>query len=227
MIRHRIIRRFALSLGLLVLVYLVLALAQAGGESSCHWVFPKWFGCVLTKNETLAAGLVGTAGALAAAWIAWTAVQQQIAAERARADEARSEAKRENERRQAEQVSGWMEGFPPGEDVANGGMQVKLIMVNASNQLVYNLIASVVTAGGGFGGNLDYRNFLGRIPPGRTEYGIKHPGHGMHKRYAIELAFEDAAGRSWVRRAKGGLEQIRQDPLSFYDIAPPVGWRMP
>jgi hypothetical protein len=79
---------------LVLLVYLVLGLAQAGSGSSCRWAFPKWFGCVLAAHETLAAGLIGAGGALVAAWIAWSAVQQQINAERERMLADRVEAER-------------------------------------------------------------------------------------------------------------------------------------
>jgi hypothetical protein len=67
-----------------VFIYLVLALAEVGGLAACHWAFPRWFGCVLYVHESLAAGLIAAAGALTAAWMAWTAVQQQINAERER-----------------------------------------------------------------------------------------------------------------------------------------------
>jgi hypothetical protein len=76
---------FILLFGLPLFTFLVLALAQWGGGSSCHWQFPKWFGCVLDNHDSLAAGLIGAAGALFAAWIAWTAVQRQINADRERA----------------------------------------------------------------------------------------------------------------------------------------------
>jgi hypothetical protein len=72
---------FALVLWLCLFVYLVLALAEGGSGSSCHWVFPRWFGCVLSAHETLAGALIGAAGVLIGAWIAWTAVQQQINAD--------------------------------------------------------------------------------------------------------------------------------------------------
>jgi hypothetical protein len=39
---------------------------------------PRWFGCSLAIHETLAAGLIGSAGALVAASIAWRAVMRQI-----------------------------------------------------------------------------------------------------------------------------------------------------
>ena len=80
--------------GLSLFIFLALALAEAGSGSSCHWAFPKWFGCVLAVHENLAGGLIGAAGALVAAWIAWTAVQEQINAERARAAADRVEAER-------------------------------------------------------------------------------------------------------------------------------------
>jgi hypothetical protein len=84
----------ALFLGLPLFVFLNLALAQWGSGGSCHWQFPKWFGCVLHAHDSLAAGLIGAAGALFAAWIAWTAVQHQINADRERALADREEAER-------------------------------------------------------------------------------------------------------------------------------------
>jgi hypothetical protein len=85
-----VIVAFCLSL----FIFLALALAQVGSGSSCHWVFPKWFGCVVAAHENLAAGLIGAAGALIAAWIAWTAVQEQINSERERAAADRVEVER-------------------------------------------------------------------------------------------------------------------------------------
>jgi hypothetical protein len=142
--------------------------------------------------------------------------------------DARRRAK-DDERRQAEQITGWMEFLPEDKTVVNEKMWVKLILQNASNQLAYNLIASVVNANTEehVGDNYCFRNYLGRLPLGKTEYTIEHPGHGMHKRFSIELAFDDAGGRTWVRRGKGGLLRVKKDPLAFYDITPPVSWLMP
>lgn len=136
---------------------------------------------------------------------------------------------REKEREQAEQISGWMEFLSATEDVINGEMYARLILNNSSNQLVYDLVASVVTAFGEsqVGGDFSYRNFVGRLPPGRTDNKIKHPGQGMHRKYAVELAFQDAAGRTWRRRGRGRLERVYKDPLKLYGIDPPVGWWMP
>lgn len=96
-----------LALCFIVFVYLVLALAEAGGVAGCHWAFPRWFGCVLYVHETLAAGLIVAAGALIAAWIAWTAVQLQINAEQERMTAERKEA----ERLLGEDLSDYAEGM--------------------------------------------------------------------------------------------------------------------
>jgi hypothetical protein len=85
---------FALIFGLPIFIYAVLALAHISSPSSCNWSFPKWFACVLSVHEGLAAGLIGAAGALFAAWLAWNALQQQIKAEQDRLMADRMEAER-------------------------------------------------------------------------------------------------------------------------------------
>jgi hypothetical protein len=84
MMNFRVGQLLLVALCSVVLIYLVLALAEAGSVAGCHWAFPRWFGCVLYVHEALAGGLIVAAGALAAAWIVWTAVQQQINAEQQR-----------------------------------------------------------------------------------------------------------------------------------------------
>jgi hypothetical protein len=82
----------ALVLGLILFVYVVLALAELGGAAGCHWAFPRWFGCVLYVHESLAGGLIAAVGALIAAWIAWNAVQHQLNAGHERLAAERQEA---------------------------------------------------------------------------------------------------------------------------------------
>jgi hypothetical protein len=91
---RRIGQSTGITISLLIFIFATLALAQWGNGASCKWAFPKWFGCVLSAHESLAGGLVATAGALVAAWIAWAAVQNQIHEERARAIADREEAER-------------------------------------------------------------------------------------------------------------------------------------
>lgn len=134
---------------------------------------------------------------------------------------------REKEREQAERISGWMEELEENDPQRKTIGTHRLIVRNASEQLVYNLIASIVTANGLPVGRNEYCTYAGRIPPGQSEYIVEHPGHGMSKRFSIELAFQDSGGRYWVRNGKGQLTPTNKDPLSYYGIDPPVGWRMP
>jgi hypothetical protein len=81
-------------IGLAVIVILILAFAHAGAPQAtpnlskrCFETFgtaqwPKWIGCAMAAHESLAAGLVGAAGALFAAWLAYSAVQRQLAQQR-------------------------------------------------------------------------------------------------------------------------------------------------
>src|SRR5438105_5063897 len=81
-----------LALVLLAVIILLLGLAQGAstGDRLCvptlahlksPYNFPTWFGCALAMHEGLAGGLIGGAGALFAAWVAWQAVMRQINAE--------------------------------------------------------------------------------------------------------------------------------------------------
>ena len=44
--------------------------------------WPQYIGCIMAAHESLAAGLIGGAGALIAAWVAWIVFQAQLSAER-------------------------------------------------------------------------------------------------------------------------------------------------
>jgi hypothetical protein len=67
----------------------------------CPWQFPKFASCILSARETLVAGLVAAGGALFAAWLAWSAVRDQIALE-----VARDAAQREKEARERRDRAG-------------------------------------------------------------------------------------------------------------------------
>jgi hypothetical protein len=80
----------ALAIILLSTIVLMLGLADHG-DSRClppftqlklPMDFPGWLGCALAKYENLAAGLIGGAGALFAAWVAWQAIMRQIEVDR-------------------------------------------------------------------------------------------------------------------------------------------------
>jgi hypothetical protein len=139
--------------------------------------------------------------------------------------------RREREQQQADQVTAWLDqvGGP-----TTAGLRMPVVaIVNGSQQLAYRVIASLVPVRGAIrqdfrpvvgAGPWEFRAFKGELPPGRTNLEIEHPGGGMHIRFAIELAFRDAAGRSWVRSAEGKLRRIRVEPADHYGLHEPINW---
>jgi hypothetical protein len=150
----------------------------------------------------------------------------------------------EARRRQADQVTGWLvEDDGPKEF---NRLFYGLMLQNGSSQPVRQLIASVVGTQGSFrrtavgadyveepseiaitGGihRHQYRLFVGLLPPGETKTRIEQPGQGTHRRYGVELAFQDAAGCNWRRQGDGILKQVDEHPLDLYGINPPVPWQ--
>jgi hypothetical protein len=60
--------------------YAVMALANLWPyDRQCDWQLPKALSCLLSARENLAGGVIGAAGALMAALLAWIAIQKQIA----------------------------------------------------------------------------------------------------------------------------------------------------
>lgn len=78
-------------LGSLFITILVLAGAVAWGPHQCALVFPKIIGCAMGHYEGLTGGMLAAGTALFAGWLAWSAVQVQIAAEEKRATAERVE----------------------------------------------------------------------------------------------------------------------------------------
>lgn len=138
---------------------------------------------------------------------------------------------RQGERRQAELVTAWLvrDG-----DLTTAGLVLPVIAtVNASEQLAYKVIASLVPVRGAIdenfrsvieAGEWEFRAFKGELPPGRTNLEVKYPGGGMHIRFAVELAFRDAGGRAWVRSAEGKLRRIEVEPAAHYGLHEPIDW---
>jgi hypothetical protein len=87
-----------LMFAVVALLYLADAYGLAEHSRRCttnFWAsqWPKWFGCAMAAHEDLTAGLVGGAGALFAAWLAFHAVQEQFSRERDRRDYLAKKAK--------------------------------------------------------------------------------------------------------------------------------------
>jgi hypothetical protein len=144
-----------------------------------------------------------------------------------------SHAKRKHdERHQAEQITAWFVPYE-GEQDNPGKMYSGLRIKNASDDLVYDLIAQVVGVQGSFRktaiGDTEDRNNefgakIGNVPPGNYFTRINNSGGGMHRRFWIELAFQDAAGRFWVRQGDGILKRVKKHPVELYNIGRPVSW---
>jgi hypothetical protein len=72
----------------------------------------------------------------------------------------------------------------------------------------------------------DIRALVLTLPPkGKFHAGLKGPDNSpMQGQLGLEMAFTDAGGQSWIRRASGKLEPIDGDPLAHYGIAQPVDY---
>jgi hypothetical protein len=145
----------------------------------------------------------------------------------------------EAQRRQADQVTGWLVKYEgPAEP---GKLFFGLVLQNDSSQPVYDLIANEVAVHGSGSRTAvrrdrgeakaaglsphRYRVYMTLVPPGKTVTRIGHGGGGMYRRFGVEFAFRDAAGRCWLRQGDGILRSINQQPTELYEIEGPIPWR--
>jgi len=87
----RFVQGLSIIFGSIVATVAVLAAALAWGPHTCKPAFPMVIGCAMGSYESLAGGMVAAGAALFAGWLAWSAVQVQIAAEEKRASAERDE----------------------------------------------------------------------------------------------------------------------------------------
>ncbi|WP_454617533.1 hypothetical protein [Bradyrhizobium cenepequi] len=71
------------ALTLAIIALIGFAHAYAKGATRCFESFlaapwPDWIGCAMAAHENLAGGLIGLAGAIFAAWLAYSAVREQL-----------------------------------------------------------------------------------------------------------------------------------------------------
>jgi hypothetical protein len=146
----------------------------------------------------------------------------------------RDDARRRQEqtRHQAEQITAWL--LPEREDDLNpGNYKIPTVIKNSSQELIYDVIANLVSIQGAFRDSAigdfrpEYILYAGQVPPGEHPYEMNFGGRGMFLRFGVELAFRDAAGWYSLRRGNGYLEEIEKTPLALYGIDPPVPWESP
>jgi hypothetical protein len=145
-----------------------------------------------------------------------------------------SRAGRSGRRQQAEQITAWFHGpAAEGVEVREGCREVPVKINNASNQMIYDLVAYIAHVSdqppaarqpGGGEYMKDCIACIGSLPPGGRVVRMKHLAHGTHRRCGVEFAFQDAGGRYWFRHANGELQRIRIHPVDFYGLSRPVGW---
>ena len=142
------------------------------------------------------------------------------------------EIREREDRQQAEQLTAWFVPYE-GEQDNPTKLYIGLRIKNASNQLVYDVVAQTVGVQGSFRktavGDTDEKNryygaLIGNVPPGEITTRIDNSGGGMHRRFWVELAFQDAAGRYWIRHGNGVLKRVDKHPIDLYNIGRPVGW---
>jgi hypothetical protein len=90
----RYVQGASIVLGSLFITILVLTAAVAWGPHQCALVFSKIIGCAVGHYEGLTGGMLAAGSALFAGWLAWSAVQIQIAAEERRATAERVEVEK-------------------------------------------------------------------------------------------------------------------------------------
>jgi hypothetical protein len=101
-VKRRIAWAIIIGLGLIALSVGILVFADATAipdetkrcaPSIWQSQWPRYLGCAMTAHEGLAGGLIGAAGALFAAWLAFDAIQEQILKEAERHKVEQAEAK--------------------------------------------------------------------------------------------------------------------------------------
>jgi len=147
----------------------------------------------------------------------------------------RDARRRELREAQARKVSAWIDSYsmPAGSPVAIG--VAAAVLLNSSDGPVYHVIVwLVVSYGSGprtgeeVGDREDWRPAaIDVLPPGRSSAELPWFGGGMHTRTGVELAFTDSAGRHWIRRVDGRLEESQVPPVSRYKIVEPLEWSAP
>jgi hypothetical protein len=150
----------------------------------------------------------------------------QIRSERNERQRAENERLFAELRRQAEQVAAWIET----EFHDERGPVVCVAVSNQSLQPIYNVIIQGILLGseddqiaGPFPEN---RSQIAVVPPGKGYTAFPFAYHGMFKRPGIEIAFQDARNRYWLRKVNGELVELEVSPVAYYNVPLPTGWGM-
>lgn len=202
-------RVLAALLALVAAALFVVVVVQARMLLKAGWTVP-----VGNVAEWVAAlGGFGTVGTLIVAWTAFRRDQAQRASD----DKARQD---DEERRQAELVTGWLEDhIEAGLGPDNRRHYVVLYLVNASHGVVYDVFVRVngepqdpVSVGGAAPEHREARGYLHALPPKTSKLMITMPDI-THSVKGLEVYFRDARNRRWMRDSFGELKRSSGDPF--------------
>lgn len=172
-----------------------------------------------------------------ATWVGSIGIVATLAVTGRQLERERRLRRREEHRSQAIEISAW----PGGADLQPvGPVQLPngtLIMVaNHSHQPIYEVVVTLVSvqgAGPQAGGDwvAEAEPGSGRLPlgaafvavgPGNWTVTVSDSWHGMSVRVGAEIAFTDARGSHWVRRANGKLEELAAGAVEHYRLGRPI-----
>lgn len=168
---------------------------------------------------------VGTVAAFGAALF-------QINTERARRHETEKQDRYERHRAHATLISAMPGPIEPGTDDQVPGRS-GIDCMNASAEPVYNVVVGIVFIQGAAPHTTEAMmklrlcgeqvegvpaTTLSILPPGRFRAWIAgtHWTGVMGGRAGAEIAFTDRAGAHWIRRASGALDELSEDPLTYF-----------
>jgi len=97
-------------------------------------------------------------------------------------------------------------------------MSQRVAIRNGSEQSIYELVVSLVARQGAWRKTavgdkpLECQSFVGQVPPGQTDTSVPSHGGAAGLHFAVEIAFVDSLGRSWLRHGDGRLIEWRKRP---------------
>jgi hypothetical protein len=168
---------------------------------------------------------IGTVGALIAALV-------QIGAERRHRHESEAAAAEERRLSQARLVSAIL-GPEEGEPHSAYKGRTAVYLINGSDEPVYKIVVGIVFIQGAGPRSIEEMLKLryasqppqpapvmtsGILPPGDSRVWIGGTGWSaiLSGRSGAEVAFTDRSGGNWIRRATGTLEELPEDPLTYF-----------
>lgn len=180
---------------------------------------------------------IGTVGALIWAVLNGLQLRREAEADRRKAEATDAAAVAEKRIDQARRVCGWITraGLTENQTVLHPYGQ-RVLLSNTSTEPAYELVAYLVWSQGAAphtGEQLQthpYENLRGIraivqvLPPGNFQLFLEGPtNQPMQGQLGLEVAFTDAAGRSWVRRVPSGdLQELENGPVQHYNIGRPL-----